>query len=45
MDSFADIRDRMNAPKGEKKKAIKMKDVFSNSKTPNKVISYSKERA
>ncbi len=45
MDSFADIRDRMNAPKGDKKKTIKMKDVFSNSKTPNKVINYSKERA
>lgn len=38
MDSFTQIRDTLNAPKGDKKKTIKMKDVFSNSKTPNKVM-------
>jgi hypothetical protein len=38
MDSFSQIRDSLNAPKEAKKKQIKMKDVFTNSKTPNKVI-------
>jgi hypothetical protein len=28
----------MNASKAPTKKKIKMKDIFSNSKTPNKVI-------
>ena len=38
MDSFVQIKDSMNASKSPKKKQTKMKDVFSNSKTPNKVI-------
>jgi hypothetical protein len=38
MDSFAQIRDTLNAPQEAKKKQIKMKDVFTNSKTPNKII-------
>jgi hypothetical protein len=38
MDSFVQILDSMNATKAPTKKKIKMKDVFSNSKTPNKVI-------
>ena len=38
MDSFVQIRDILNAPKEAKKKQIKMKDIFTNSKTPNKII-------
>jgi hypothetical protein len=38
MDSFVQIKDSMNASKAPTKKKIKMKDVFANSKTPNKVI-------
>jgi hypothetical protein len=39
MDSFIEVKNGINPnPKTPKKKKIKMKDVFSNSKTPNKVI-------
>ena len=38
MESFKQIQDSMNASKAPKKKKIKMRDVFANSKTPNKVI-------
>ena len=38
MDSFVQIQNSLTATKAPTKKKIKMKDVFSNSKTPNKVI-------
>lgn len=38
MDSFVQIKDSMNASKSPKKKPVKMRDIFANSKTPNKVI-------
>jgi hypothetical protein len=37
MDNLKEILDSLN-PKAPTKKKIKMKDVFSNSKTPNKII-------
>jgi len=39
MDSFIEVKNGINPnPKAPTKKKIKMKDVFSNSKTPNKII-------